>query len=74
MYFGILKPILSFSDSLYMALSADSLDDVIKPGLENEWFEEKKRWFPRTDTPENIQHDKRTPGTVLHVFHFLKSD
>ena len=56
--------ILLFVDSLYFALSGKTLDDVIRPELREEWEEAKRKWFPRTDTPENIAFDKRTPGTV----------
>ncbi len=45
-----------------MALSGDSLDDLVKPDMEKEWQEVKKNWFPRTDTPEHRAYDKRTPG------------
>ena len=45
-----------------MALSGDSLDDIIKPELRDEWVNEKQKWFPRTDTKEHIAYDKRTPG------------
>ncbi|XP_063692200.1 uncharacterized protein LOC134824307 isoform X1 [Bolinopsis microptera] len=50
------------TDSLYLALSVKTLDEVIKPDLWEEWLEAKKTWFPRTDTPENRAYDKRTPG------------
>ncbi len=45
-----------------MALSGDSLDALVKPGMEEEWEDVKKSWFPRTDTAENRAYDKRTPG------------
>ena len=45
-----------------MALSANTLDDVIKPHLQREFSQVKQRWFPRTDTQENSAYDKRTPG------------
>jgi hypothetical protein len=47
------------TDSLYMALSGPTLDDIVKPELKNEWVVEKKRWFPR---PENLETDLREPG------------
>ena len=58
-YKYILK--LYYTDSLYLALSADSLDKVIKPGMWDEWVIARKKWFPRTDTPENAAYDRRTP-------------
>lgn len=54
----------SFSDSLYMALSAEKLDDLIKPGLWDEWLKVKNEWFPREDNIENKAYDKRTPGNL----------
>ncbi|KAJ8030844.1 hypothetical protein HOLleu_27376 [Holothuria leucospilota] len=50
------------TDSAYLAISGDSLDDVIKPDMRNAFELEKHLWFPRTDTDEHKQHDKRTPG------------
>jgi hypothetical protein len=40
------------TDSAYMALSADSLEEVIKPELKQRYQSEKHNWFPRSDTPE----------------------
>ena len=50
------------TDSAYMALSADSLEEVIKPELKQRYQSEKHNWFPRSDTPEHAAYDKRTPG------------
>ncbi len=55
------------SDSLYMALSGETLDDVVKPSMKTEWEEAKKHWFPRTNTPENRAYDKRTPGNYITI-------
>ena len=49
------------TDSAYMALS-DDFDNLIKPELRKEFEDNKKNWFPRTDTPENKVHDRRKPG------------
>jgi hypothetical protein len=49
------------TDSAYMALSAASLEEVIKPDLRHVHDIEKKNWFPRNDTPEHAAYDKRTP-------------
>ena len=49
-------------DSLYMAISGESLDAIIKPSLRVEFETNKHQWFPRTDTPANKAYDKRTPG------------
>jgi hypothetical protein len=44
-----------------MALSGE-FNDLIKLELRDEFKKEKDKWFPRTDTQEHIQYDKRTPG------------
>jgi len=51
-----------------MALSATSLEDVIKPDVHQRYQMEKKNWFPRTDTPEHTAYDKRTPGLFKTEF------
>ena len=50
------------SDSLYLALSAESLDELIKPEDEPDWKVVKQQRFPR---PEHKAYDKRTPGMIL---------
>src|SRR5712671_5645861 len=50
------------TDSAYIALSEPSLEAVVKPNLRAQFDEEKAKWFPREDTPENTAYDKRTPG------------
>ena len=40
------------TDSTYMALSATSLEEVIKPDMQQRFQMEKKNRFPRDDTPE----------------------
>ncbi|XP_072164571.1 uncharacterized protein [Diadema setosum] len=50
------------TDSAYMAISANSIDDLIKPHLRKEYEMDKCNWFPRNDTAENAKYDKRTPG------------
>ena len=47
-----------------MALAAETLDELIKPELRQEWVQTKTLWFPRTDTAENAAYDKRTPGEL----------
>ena len=51
------------TNSAYMALSATSLDEVIKPDMQQRFQMEKKNWFPRDDT-----YDKRTPGLFKTEF------
>ena len=50
-----------------MALSGNSLEDVIKPELRAEWDSIKHQWFPRTDSEEHIAYDKRTPGKYEYI-------
>ncbi|KAJ8040444.1 Bcl-2-related protein A1 [Holothuria leucospilota] len=50
------------TDSAYLAISGDSLDDVIKPDMRATFELEKHLSFPRTYTIEHKQYDKRTPG------------
>ena len=50
------------TDSLYIALSANSLDDIVKPHLRTEWDSIKQKWFPRDDNAKNAAYDRRTPG------------
>ena len=50
------------TDSLYLALSTDSLEDAVKPEMEKSFAEAKIEFFPRSDTPENAAFDSRTPG------------
>lgn len=56
-----------------MALSGDNLDELVKPNMLDEWARVKSKWFPRTDTPENIAYDKRTPGIpfLTLILYFL---
>ena len=48
------------TDSAYIALSADTLEDVIKPNLRQVY--DIENWFPRTANPVHAAYDKRTPG------------
>jgi len=50
------------TDSYYLALSATSLDDVIRPSLTENFQRIKYTWSPRTDTPEANAYTRRTPG------------
>ena len=52
------------TDSLYMELSGDELDNLIKPELYEEWEDDKYSWFPH---PENMSWDKRTPGNEFVI-------
>ena len=46
------------TDSAYMALSGGSLEEYIKPEMQQRYQMEKKNWFPRTDTPQLAAYDK----------------
>ena len=50
------------TDSAYIALAGESLEDLIKPNLRESFCQEKTQWFPRYDTAEHKRYDKRTPG------------
>lgn len=54
-----------FADSLYMALSGQTLDELVKPHLRLEWESAKKKWFPSN---ENYAHDLREPGRHICLF------
>ena len=43
------------TDSTYMALSATSLEEVIKPDMQQRFQTEKNNWFPRDDTPRTCR-------------------
>lgn len=44
------------TDSLYLAISADSFDSIIKPEMREQYEKEKYKWFVTND------YDKRTPS------------
>ena len=48
--------------SAYKGLSAECLEEVIKPELTQRYQSERHNWFPRSDTPEHAAYDRRTPG------------
>ena len=50
------------TDSLYMAIAGDSVEELVKPERKAEFEATKSSWFPRTDSPEHTAYDKRTPG------------
>ena len=50
------------TDSAYLAISSERLEDIIQPHLRDEYQREKSSWFPRDDTAANRAFDKRTPG------------
>ena len=50
------------TDSVYIAISGDSVESLLKPELKAEFEQDKCKWFRRTDTAEHKAYDKRTPG------------
>ena len=56
------------TDSAYVALSGESVDDVIKPELRAEYEREKHAWFPCDYNDEVRAFDKRTPGLFKTEF------
>lgn len=52
------------TDSLYMAISADNLVDIIKPKIKISFEQESNRWFP----PEAASFDRRQPGLFKEEF------
>ena len=50
------------TDSLYMAIAGESVEELVKVELREEFETVKSSWFPRTDTKEHAAYDKRTPG------------
>jgi hypothetical protein len=50
------------TDSAYLALSGDKLEDVIKPHMKEEYEKDKYNWFPNETTKELKAYNKRTPG------------
>ena len=53
------------TDSLYIGISKQSLDDCVKPELWDEWVEAKKKWFPTEDKTEATFKDhKVTKGRL----------
>ena len=57
---------------MYLALSGETLDELVKPHLQNEWHQNKHLWFPKVDTPENAAYDRRTPGTCKKLLELLR--
>ena len=51
------------TDSILLALTEDSLDDLVKPGKEQEWSQLKTKWFA-TETARS----QKTPGLLKVEF------
>ena len=50
------------TDSAYIAISGERVEDLVKSHVKVEFNDEKCNWFPRTDTVEHAKYDTRTPG------------
>ena len=50
------------TDSAYIAISSEYLEDLVKPEMMHEFELDKSNWFLWTDTAEHAKYDKRTPG------------
>ena len=65
------------TDSIYLAISEEMMDECIKPGLREQWMEEKNKFLSSSEeTPVLFngqmipfsQYDKRTPGKFKPEF------
>ena len=65
------------TDSIYLAISEETLDQCVKPDLWNKWLQEKDKFLSSSDdTPVEFngqmiprsQYDKRTPGKFKPEF------
>ena len=74
------------TDSLYLALAEEDLDDCILPSKRAEWTERrskdcrddfradaKNNFFPRTCCSKHKKHDKREPGLFMEEFRCIKT-
>ena len=52
----------NYTDSAYIAISGESIDELVKPEMLEQYETDKCNWSPRTDTVEHAKYDKRTPG------------
>ena len=75
------------TDSLYLALAHQSLEDCIKREMRETWNNVRKNYcsnnfsansfsnfFPRTCCNEHIKHDKREPGLFKQVFSLHRNE
>ncbi len=50
------------TDSAYIAISGESVEELVKPGLKEAFENDKCNWFPHSDTTEHAKYDRRKPG------------
>jgi hypothetical protein len=48
-----------YTDSAYIAFSAENFEDLIKPELKEDYLLNNNKWFPRDDTKENAKFDSQ---------------
>ena len=56
------------SDSNYFALSAPTLEELVRPAMKDEFEGEKADWFPVTSPPDLAKFQSRTPGLFKEEF------
>ena len=56
------------TDSLYMSITSENFEDLIKPELKEEYAKDRSNWFPRNDTKEHTIYDNRTMGLFKTEF------
>ena len=56
------------TDSMYMSITAEKLEDLIKPEMKDIYEKEKNLWLPRNDTKEHKLYDNRTAGLFKTEF------
>ena len=55
-------------DNMYMAITSDKFEDLIKPGMKEDYMKVRYNWFPRNVTKENEKYDSRTMGLFKTEF------
>ena len=54
--------ICSYLKDIKISHSGESVEALLKPEMVHEFENDKCNWFPRIDTLEHAEYDKRTPG------------
>ena len=60
------------TDLLYMAITCENFEDLIKQELKEEFIKARSNWFPRNDIAEHDKYDNRTAG--LFKTEFVEDD
>ena len=53
------------TDSAYIAISGEFIEDLVKPEMVHELKNDNCNWFLQTDTVEHAKYDKRTPAIFM---------